>query len=94
MRYLSEEDNERYQKHFSAYIKEGLGPDDIEPMYKKAHEMIRADPVIQVKERKKMETQKRWTKQKLTLAQRKSKIKQKKASFLRQFKTDDDESED
>lgn len=29
MRYLSEEDDERYKKHFAAYIKEGLTADDV-----------------------------------------------------------------
>ncbi|OXB70360.1 UNVERIFIED_CONTAM: hypothetical protein H355_002217 [Colinus virginianus] len=44
MRQLQEEDPEKYNTQFSQYVKEKLGPDDIENMYKEAHKRIRANP--------------------------------------------------
>lgn len=41
-----EDEPEKYQAHFSEYIKRDIGPDDIEAMYKKVHSAIRADPSI------------------------------------------------
>jgi len=40
-----EEDNDaKYQQHFSKFIEAGIGADDVVEMYEKAHEAIRADP--------------------------------------------------
>lgn len=39
-----EDEPEKYQSHFSEYIKRGIEPDNIEGMYKKVHAAIRADP--------------------------------------------------
>jgi len=44
MRHLQEEDPEKYEAHFSQYIKAGLTANDIEGMYKMAHAAIRKDP--------------------------------------------------
>jgi len=41
---LKEDDEESYKRQFSRFIGSGIGPDDLEEMYKKAHEAIRADP--------------------------------------------------
>lgn len=58
----------------------------IETNYKKAHESIRADPSHKKKEEKKDPAkQKRWNKRKLTLSERKNRIKQKKASFVKKL---------
>lgn len=46
MRKLKSDDSKAYEKQFSQYIKANIGPDDIEKMYKTAHEKIRADPNI------------------------------------------------
>ena len=40
-----EDEPEKYQSHFSGYLKNGLEADDIEEMYKKVHAAIRADPM-------------------------------------------------
>ncbi|XP_077986311.1 large ribosomal subunit protein uL18-like [Glandiceps talaboti] len=82
MKELQEEDEDAYKKQFSQYIKLGINPDDVEEMYKKAHAAIREDPTHQPKEKKEVKT-KRWNRKKLSLAQRKDRVKQKKASFLR-----------
>lgn len=39
-----EDEPEKYQSHFSEYIKNGIEADDIEALYKKVHAAIRADP--------------------------------------------------
>lgn len=39
-----EDEPEKYQAHFSEYIKRGIEADNIEAMYKKVHAAIRADP--------------------------------------------------
>jgi len=44
MKHMQEESPEKYEQHFSQYIKANIGPDDIEDMYLKAHEAIRANP--------------------------------------------------
>jgi len=82
MKELQEEDEDAYKKQFSQYIKNGITPDSVEEMYKKAHAAIREDPVTQPKEKKEVKV-KRWNRKKLSLAQRKDRVKQKKASFLR-----------
>jgi len=43
---LAEEEPEKYQSHFSEYIKKGIEADDMEALYKKVHAAIRADPTM------------------------------------------------
>jgi large subunit ribosomal protein L5e len=59
----------------------------MEDMYKKAHESIRADPAHKPKVRKSEPVKKRWNRAKLSLAERKNCIAQKKASFLKKIQT-------
>lgn len=86
MRSLEQEDEDSFKRQFGKYIKLGVNPDAIETNYKKAHEAIRADPSHKKKEEKKDPgKQKRWNKRKLTLSERKNRIKQKKASFVKKL---------
>lgn len=39
-----DDEPEKYQSHFSEYIKRGIDADNIEELYKKVHAAIRADP--------------------------------------------------
>jgi large subunit ribosomal protein L5e len=94
MRYLSEEDEAKYQRQFSGYVKAGVTADMMEDMYKSAHEKIRADPTFTKKERKPLENQKRWNRRKLTLAQRRAIVKQKKDAFLNQINVKQEDNED
>jgi len=41
---LQEENEEKYEKQFSQYIKKGVAADDLEELYAKVHAGIRADP--------------------------------------------------
>ncbi|CAI0544340.1 unnamed protein product [Linum tenue] len=44
MRILQEDEPEKYHSHFSEYLKRGIGPDEVDELYKKVHAAIRADP--------------------------------------------------
>merc|ERR1712177_71996 len=79
---LSEEDEEKYKKHFSKYIAAGIDSENIEEMYTKAHAAIRADPTQKAKAEKTVE-KKRWNRARISAAQRKNRVAQVKASFLR-----------
>ncbi|KTG37030.1 hypothetical protein cypCar_00001109 [Cyprinus carpio] len=89
MRNLMEEDEETYKKQFSRFIKNGVTPDSMEEMYKKAHAAIRENPVHEKKPKREVK-KKRWNRAKLTLAQRKDRVAQKKASFLRAQAAEED----
>jgi large subunit ribosomal protein L5e len=82
MESLKEEDDETYAKQFSRYIKEGIEPDQLKDLYAKVHSAIRADPSQKSSENPKAAEQKRWRPKKKTLAQRKDRIRQLKASFI------------
>ncbi|KAL7303554.1 hypothetical protein TKK_0003714 [Trichogramma kaykai] len=89
MKLLEEEDPEAFQRQFSQYIKNGIAADSIETMYKKAHEAIRANPE-HVKEKKKpQEKKKRWNRAKMSLSERKNRVAQKKASFLKALEAEE-----
>lgn len=88
MRSLLDEDEEAYKKQFSKFIKEGINADDIEGLYKKAHVNIRKDPARQKKPAKKVEKH-IWTAQKMTRAQRKSRISHKKKAYIKKLDAGD-----
>lgn len=52
MQTLIEDEPEKYQTHFSEYIKKGVEADNIEELYKKVHAAIRADPTAKKSEKK------------------------------------------
>lgn len=78
MRQLKEDDEDAYKRQFSQFVKEGIEPDMLEQMYKKAHAAIRANPEHVVKPKKEGVVKKRWNRAKLSSKERKNRIKQKK----------------
>lgn len=44
MKYLEENEPEKYKSHFAVFLKNGLTADKLEATYKKVHAAIRADP--------------------------------------------------
>jgi len=82
MKELEENDEEKFKRQFSRYINNGVQADQIEEMYQKCHEAIRADPTPAKKEEKTVE-KKRWNRKKMTKAQRMNRVAQKKAAFLK-----------
>ncbi|TRY87523.1 hypothetical protein DNTS_007085 [Danionella cerebrum] len=83
MSLLMEEDEELYKKQFARFIKNGIAPDSVEEMYKKAHASIRENPVHEKKPMREVK-KKRWNRAKLTLGERKSRVAHKKAIYLRE----------
>ncbi|KAI7837748.1 hypothetical protein COHA_008380 [Chlorella ohadii] len=81
MEEMIEEDPEKYQAHFAEYLKNGVEPDELEDLYTKVHEAIRADPSAKPKARSKPAEAKRWKEVKLTYEQRKDKLKAKLAEL-------------
>ena len=61
MRTLMEDEPEKYQSHFSEYIKRSIEPDSIEGMYKKVHAAIRADPEVKKSEKEPPKEHKRYS---------------------------------
>jgi len=57
----------------------------MESLYKNAHASIRADPTLKGPAKEKKPVKKRWTRAKLTLAERKNRIAQKKATYLKKM---------
>ncbi|XWS31142.1 hypothetical protein CRYUN_Cryun23aG0052300 [Craigia yunnanensis] len=74
MRTLMEDEPEKYQSHFSEYIKRSLEPDSIEGMYKKVHAAIRADPEAKKSEKEPPKEHKRYNLKKLSYEERKAKL--------------------
>lgn len=87
MKQLQGDDEDAYKRQFSRYIKNGITPDSIEALYKKAHAEIRKDPEFKSTKKAKPADykQKRWTKKSLTRTQRRDRVKQKKESFLKKL---------
>jgi len=85
---LKEESEEDYAKQFSQFIKNGIDAEGLEEMYEKCHEAIRADPAAAAA-KPAGKAEKRWSKKKLCLAQRKNRVAQKKASFLHAMADDE-----
>ncbi|XP_067829911.1 large ribosomal subunit protein uL18A-like [Heptranchias perlo] len=83
MRQLIEEDEDIYKRQFSQYIKNGITPETMEGIYKTAHHQIRANPIHEKKPKESVVKPKRWNRAKLSLSQRKDRVAQRKASFLR-----------
>jgi len=87
MKILREQNSSKYQKHFADYVKAGIKPEEIEAKWAAVHKAIRADPSMKKSAKKKPEQQKRFRRGKLTLADRKNRIKQKLAHIERKAKT-------
>merc|ERR1712154_538132 len=77
MEYLEEEDNQKYQEQFKAYIDEDIEPDSLEELYEEVHEKIREDP--SPAEKKDFTPDKSYKrKSKLSLEERKARVQAKK----------------
>ncbi|XP_050205004.1 60S ribosomal protein L5-like [Mercurialis annua] len=74
MNMLSEDEPEKYQAHFSECIKKGVGPDNMEEMYKKVHAAIRADPLAKKTDKEPLKEHKRYNLKKLTYDERRTKL--------------------
>ncbi|KAK4407576.1 60S ribosomal protein L5 [Sesamum angolense] len=94
MRTLMEDEPEKYQSHFSKYIKRGIEADNIEEMYKKVHAAIRADPTEKKSGKQPPKEHKRYNLKKLTYEERKAKLIQRLNSLNSAAGNDDEDEED
>ncbi|XP_058202386.1 large ribosomal subunit protein uL18-like [Rhododendron vialii] len=94
MRTLMEDEPEKYQTHFSEYVKRGIEPDGIEEMYKKVHAAIRADPTQKKSEKQPPKEHKRYNLKKLTYEERKASLIQRLNALNSAAGADDDADED
>ncbi|XP_065917917.1 large ribosomal subunit protein uL18-like [Dysidea avara] len=87
MRLLQDENEEKYKTHFSQFIKAGITADNMETMYKNAYAKIREDPTAKPKPKKEVKP-KQWNRKKMSLQQRRARVAQKKAAFLRKIQNE------
>lgn len=90
MEYLEEEDNQKYQEHFSSYIANDVAADGLEELYEKVHEKIREEP--EASEKTDFSPDKSFKrKAKLSYDERKARVEAKKESKKATLEADDDE---
>ncbi|XP_074566495.1 large ribosomal subunit protein uL18 [Curcuma longa] len=94
MKILMEDEPEKYQSHFSQYIKKGIDPDNLEEMYKKVHAAIRANPSPVKSTKPPPKEYKRYNLRKLTYEERKAKLVERLNALNSSAGADDDEDED
>ncbi|XP_062174235.1 large ribosomal subunit protein uL18-like [Alnus glutinosa] len=94
MKFLMEEEPEKYQSHFSEYIKKEIEPESIEEMYKKVHAAIRADPTVKKSEKQPPKQHKRFNLKKLTYEERKAKLIERLNTFNSAADADDEEDDE
>ncbi|GLT71151.1 hypothetical protein SLA2020_431880 [Shorea laevis] len=94
MKVLMEDEPEKYQSHFSEYIKREIEPDSIEELYKKVHAAIRADPTVKKSEKQPPKEHKRYNLKKLTYEERKAKLIERLNTFNAAAEADDEEDDE
>jgi large subunit ribosomal protein L5e len=92
MEYLEEEDNQKYQEHFSSFLAIDLSADGLEEMYEGVHEKIREDP--SPAEKKAFSPDKSFKRTaKLTWDERKARVQAKKDAKNAELEEDDEDEE-
>ncbi|KAJ7953274.1 60S ribosomal protein L5 [Quillaja saponaria] len=94
MRTLLEDEPEKYQSHFSEYVKRGIEADGIEELYKKVHAAIRADPTVKKSEKQPPKEHKRYNLKKLTYEQRKASLITRLQSLNAAANADDEDDDE
>ncbi|PRQ36561.1 putative ribosomal protein L5 eukaryotic/L18 archaeal [Rosa chinensis] len=91
---LIEDEPEKYQTHFSEYIKKGIEAEGIEELYKKVHAAIRADPLEKKTAKPEPKAHKRFNLKKLTYEERKNKLIQRLNAFNSAAQGDEDSDDE
>ncbi|GAB4842007.1 60S ribosomal protein L5 [Ancistrocladus abbreviatus] len=84
MRNLMEDEPEKYQTHFSEYIKRGIEADDMEELYKKVHKSEKEPP----------KEHKRYNLKRLTYEERKARLIERLNALNSAAGVDDDDEDD
>ena len=82
MRSLMEEDEDGFKRQFGQYAKHGITADELEDIYKTAHQKIREDPSRAPKVKKTYEKPRRFNAKRLTIKQRKNRVTAQKNAWL------------
>jgi len=90
MTMLKDDDDDAYKRQFSRFIKNGITPETLEDIYKKAHAAIREDP-SHTKESVREGKVKRWNRAKISRQQRQARVKQIKEHHLKKQAEEEDE---
>ncbi|KAH0891959.1 hypothetical protein HID58_054388, partial [Brassica napus] len=94
MKMLNEDEPEKFQTHFSQYLKKGVDAESMEELYKKVHAAIRADPNPKKTEKPAPKTHKRYNLKKLTYEERKNKLIERVKALNGAAGGDDDDEDD
>ncbi|KAJ1266848.1 hypothetical protein BS78_07G010500 [Paspalum vaginatum] len=94
MRILADEEPEKYQAHFSEYIKKGIDADGMEALYKKVHAAIRADPTFAKSTKQPPKKHTRYNPKKLTYEQRKASLVRRLNELNNSGGAEDDDEDD
>ncbi|KAJ3708215.1 hypothetical protein LUZ61_011920 [Rhynchospora tenuis] len=94
MRQMEEDEPEKYQAHFSEYLKRGITADDMEALYKKVHAAIRADPSIVKSTKEAPKEHKRYNLKKLTYDQRRARLLERLNALNNSGGPDDDDDDE
>jgi large subunit ribosomal protein L5e len=91
METLADDDEERYKSQFGKYVEDDIEADALEDVYAEAHKAIREDPFKKVESDAPKKTKEEWKQEslkykskKLTLAERKERVKAKIAELREQ----------
>jgi len=89
MEYLEEEDNQKYQECFAAYIANDVDADGLEELLESVHEAIREDP--SAAEKKDFSPDKSFKrKSKISLEERKARVQAKKDAKIAELEEDEE----
>ncbi|ESQ37050.1 hypothetical protein EUTSA_v10002621mg [Eutrema salsugineum] len=94
MKLLTEDEPEKFQTHFSQYVKKGVDAENIEELYKKVHAAIRADPNPKKTVKAAPKEHKRYNLKKLTYEERKNKLIERVKALNGAGGDDDDEDDE
>ncbi|CAA7023694.1 unnamed protein product [Microthlaspi erraticum] len=94
MKLLTEDEPEKFNTHFSQYVKSGVDAENIEELYKKVHAAIRADPNPKKTVKAAPKAHKRYNLKKLTYEERKNKLIERVKALNGAGGADDDDEDD
>jgi large subunit ribosomal protein L5e len=80
---LKKENPDKFNKQFSQYTKKNIDPSKLDATWAAVHKAIKANPVHKSKAKPAPQKQKHYSKRKLTLVQKKDKVRQRLASQAR-----------
>jgi len=87
MKQMRDSNNPKFQKHFSAYSNAKIKAEDLEKKWTEVHKAIRSNPAAKKSDKPKPTPQKRFRRGKMSLAEKRNRIKQKVAYKQRKAAT-------